>query len=355
MASGTAAAVPASSGAPHRSAGPADLPEAAAPRPASLPGAARRAFGRFRANQMTDAAAALTYYAMASLFPLLVAAISIFSLVGDPKTVTDFVEYLAEQGVDATTYEAIDQALTSLVTSSSGGASIALAVSLTFALNGASGAFAAAGRALNRVYAVEDDRSFVRRKLVDVGMVLVVIALLLVAVVGVSLGGGIVDDLFGRIGLGDSAATVWSIARWPLALLAAMTAYAVVYAFAPDIPDRPFRWLSPGAVCGVLIWLVASLLFALYLKTAGSQEAYGAFGAALVLLLWLWISSCAFLLGAELNAEVERTESAGIGGPPILTPPPVALPLEGRTELAGAAAAGSRAPRGSTGHVSPGT
>jgi membrane protein len=154
-------------------------------------------------------------------------------------------------------------------------------------------------------------------------MTLVIVVLLLVVIVALFLGGGIADDLLGSIGLGEAGKTVWSIARWPLALAAAMVAYALIYGFAPDLEPRRLRWISPGAFAGVAIWILASLGFAVYIQNFSSYgAAYGAAGGALVLLLWLWLSSCAFLFGAELNAEIERTETAGRGGPPFPTPPP---------------------------------
>jgi membrane protein len=274
---------------------------------------------------MTDVAASLTYYAMMSLFPMIVVAVSLFALIGDTTTVTDAVQYVARQGADQATVDAVDATLTKMVESSGGAVSVALVISVLIALNGASGGFGAAGRALNRVYGVEEDRGFVRRKLTDVGVTLIVVALLLIVVVALFLGGGIAEDLFGYVGLGDTAAMVWSVVRWPTALAAALLAYAVIYAFAPDIEPRRIRWISPGATAGVAIWIVASVGFAIYIKNFSSYgAAYGAAGAAIVLLLWLWLSSCAFLLGAEFNAEIERAETAGRGGPPFPTPPPAA-------------------------------
>jgi membrane protein len=110
-----------------------------------------------------------------------------------------------------------------------------------------------------------------------------------------------------------------------VAFVAALLAYAVIYAFAPDAEPRRFRWITPGAVAGVLIWLIASALFGIYIKNFSSYgAAYGAFGAAIVLLLWLYLSANAFLFGAELNMAIERADAAGRGGPPMVTPPPTA-------------------------------
>jgi membrane protein len=292
------------------------------PRPAALR-IALRAFGGFRRHHMTDVAASLTYYAMMSLFPAIVIATSLFGLIGDTTTVSDAVDYLARQGADKTTQAAVGETMRTIVRASSGAVTVALGVSFLVALNGASGAFGAAGRALNRVYGVEEDRSFVRRKAVDVGMTLVIVVLLLVVIAALFLGGGFAEDLLGSIGLGGSAASVWSVVRWPVALAAALLAYAVIYAYAPDRQPRRLRWISPGAVAGVVIWVVASIGFGVYLRHFSSYgAAYGAAGAAVALLLWLWISSCAFLFGAELNAELEHEQTAGRGGPPPPSPPP---------------------------------
>jgi membrane protein len=294
-----------------------------APRASLLTGAARRAFAGFRRHEMTDVAAALTYYAMMSLFPGIVLATSLFSLIGDQQTVSDAVDYVARQGADRETQDAVRAVVDKIVNASGGAVSVALVLSLLVALNSASGAFGAAGRALNRVYAVDEDRGFVGRKLNDLGMTLVILLLLLIVIAALFLGGGIAHDLLGAIGLGSTAATVWSIVRWPLALGTALLAYGLIYAYAPDREPRRLRWLTPGAIAGVAIWIIASVAFGIYIKNFSSYgAAYGAAGAVVVLLLWLWLSSCAFLFGAELNAELERAETAGRGGPPVPMPPP---------------------------------
>jgi membrane protein len=154
---------------------------------------------------------------------------------------------------------------------------------------------------------------------------LVVIVLFSVVLVGLFLGGTIADDLLGKIGLGSTAKAVWSIARWPLALVSAMVGYALVYAFAPNVVPRKFRWISPGAAFGVLLWVVLSIAFAVYVKNFSTYgAAYGVFGAAIVLLLWLYLSANALLFGGEVNAELERTERAGRAAPPAPSPPPTA-------------------------------
>lgn len=284
-----------------------------------------RAVGTYRAHGMTDHAAALTYFAMLSLFPGLLVGVSLLGLFGEASLATDAANYVADSGADPATAEVIKNSLKTLFESSGSGVGIALGVSLLLGLNGASGAFGAAGRALNTVHAVDEDRGFVRRKLTDVGATLVVILFFAIVLVALFLGGGIADDLFGTIGLGSTAATVWSIARWPAALLAALVGFAIIYAFAPDVQPRRLRWITPGAIVAVAIWIVASIGFAFYVKGFSTYgAAYGAFGAAIILLLWLYISANAFLFGAELNMAIEREDTAGRGGPPMVTPPPSA-------------------------------
>jgi membrane protein len=289
----------------------------------SFPRLAWRAVGSFRAHQMTDNAASLTYYAMLSLFPALLMVVSLLGIFGAADLATRAANYVIEQGADPTTAATVHDVLQKVVDSSGAKAGVSFAIAAVLALNGASGAFAAAGRALNKVYAVDEDRGFVRRKATDVGATLCVLVLLVVVLVSLFLGGQVAKDLFGTIGLGSAAASVWGIARWPVAFVAALLAYALVYAIAPDVEPRRLRWISPGAVTAVVIWLLASAVFGVYIKNFSSYgAAYGAFGAAIVLLLWLYLTANAFLLGAELNATIERSDTAGRAGPPMVTPPP---------------------------------
>jgi membrane protein len=288
----------------------------------------KRAFANFRAHEMTDSAGTLTYFAMMSLFPALLLGVTLLGLFGQESLVTDASSYLLENGADEDTAAVVRNALDRVISSSGGALGFALVVSVVLAMNGASGAFGAAGRALNAVYGVDEERGFVRRKLVDVGCTLVVIVLFAIVLVAIFLGGQIADDLLGTIGLGSTAAAVWSVARWPVALFAAMVGYALVYSFAPNIVPRRFRWLSPGAALGVVLWILLSAGFAVYIKNFATYgAAYGAFGAAIVLLLWLYVSANAFLFGAEVNAELERQERAVGADPPAPSPPPPAGPV----------------------------
>jgi membrane protein len=270
-----------------------------------------RAGKSFLAHQMTDRAATLTYYAMMSLFPGLLVGVTLLGLFGQQSLVTDATGYLTDHGLDDDTAKVVSKVLQNMVNASGGALGVTLVVSVVLALNGASGAFGAAGRALNMVYGVEESRSMVRRKATDLATALVVIVLFAVVLVAIFLGGQIADDLFGKIGLGSTAATIWSYARWPVALVAATVAYGLVYGIAPNIVPRHIRWLTAGAAVGVGLWIVLSLAFSIYVRNFSSYGAvYGAFAAAIILLLWLYLSANAFLFGAELNAELERNAGA---------------------------------------------
>jgi membrane protein len=294
--------------------------------PASKPallGSLKRAFGMFQQHGMTDRAASMTYFLVMSLFPGLLVGVSLLGLFGQQTLVTDAVGYLRDAGAPAAAIDAVEASLSGLIEASGAKVGLGLVFGLVLAINGASGAFGAAGRALNTVFGAEEERSFVRRKLSDIGWTVVVILLGIVALVSVFLGGTVAEDVFGVIGLGETAAAVWTVARWLVALLAMMVLFAVIYAFAPDLEERRFRWISPGAAFAVLIWLVASALFFFYVANFGDYGAtYGAFAGAVLLLLWLYITSLAFLLGGELNGEIERAQLAGRAGPPPPSPPP---------------------------------
>ena len=266
----------------------------------------KRAFKAFQADEMTDRAAALTYYMMMSLFPALLVGVSLLGLLGDRSLVTRTVDYASENGAPAEVTDALDALLTKTVESAGGAISFALLLGISIALYGAAGAFGAAGRALNDVYEVEESRGFLLHKLADIGFTVIVILLALVALVSIFLGGDLAGDLFGTIGLGDTAAGIWRVARWAVAIAAVLAIYSIIFAFAPDIDARRRRILSPGALVGVGIWIVASAGFFLYVSNFGKYGAtYGAFAGAVILLLWLYLSSIAFLFGAELNSVVD--------------------------------------------------
>ena len=273
----------------------------------TIVGALTSTFKKFQADEMLDRAAALTYYMMMSLFPALLVGVSLLGLLGDRSLVTSAVDYVRGNGAPAEVTDVLKALLTKTVNATGGAVSGALVLGLVIAVYGAAGAFGAAGRALNDVYAVAESRSFVMHKLADIGYTMLVIALAIVALVSIFLGGSLAGDLFGTIGLGESAASVWRVLRWLVAIGAVLAIYAIVFSLAPDIAARRRRIVSPGGLVGVGIWILASAGFFFYVSNFGRFGAtYGAFAGAVILLLWLYISSLAFLFGAELNSVIDR-------------------------------------------------
>jgi membrane protein len=291
------------------------------PGPAIEPADFKRAFQRFQKDQVTDHAAGLTYYTLLSLFPAVLFAVAVLGFFGQQGLIDDAASFLRSVGAPKETVKSVTSALDGAQSNRST-ALTALVLGLATSLYGASGAFGAVGRALNKIWRVEEGRGFVRHKLHDIGWTLVVLALVLVTFVLIFLGGALSEFVFDRIGLGPTTADVWRYARWPAAVLATILIYAVVYFAAPNVEIRRFQWITPGAAFGVLAWLLASALFFLYVAHLGSYEAtYGAFAAAVILLVWLWLTNVVLLFGAELNAVIDLRRSPHLStsydGPPL--------------------------------------
>ena len=275
-----------------------------------------RSMKSFYDDQMTHHAAALTYYVLMSLFPAGLLALSLLVLFGQyPATYDSIVGYLRDVA-PASVVDPLDRSLPESL-QSRGTAATALAVSIPLAFYGMTGALEATRRALNVVFELEGPgRSFLQRKTIDVLSAIVLMALVLASLVMVFIGGGFARDLFGFVGLGSTAADIWNFVRWPGAVLVAMLVFALIYYVTPDVKQRAFHWLTPGAAVAVLLWLGASVAFSLYVSRIADVGAfYGAFTGAILLVAWLWLTNAALLFGAELNAEIERQKQVGEGAP----------------------------------------
>ena len=279
----------------------------------------KRTLVSFYGDQMTHHAAALTYYSLMSLFPALLLALSLLGLLGQyPETYDAILSYLRGVAPDSVVAPLDDSLRTAL--QSKGTAATALAISVVIALYGATGVLEATRRALNVVFEIESGRSFLRRKLTDVASTVVLMVLVLVSLIMILVGGQFAEDLLGFIGFGSTAAEIWSIVRWPGALAVAMLVFSLIYYVTPDVQQRSFRWVTPGAAVGVVLWLLASLGLSIYISNiADVGAAYGAFAAPIVVVGWLWLSNVALLFGAELNAEIERDQELEEGVPEAKT------------------------------------
>jgi membrane protein len=276
----------------------------------------KRTVVAFYDDQMTQHAAALTYYSLMSLFPATLLALSLLGLLGQyPSTYNAIINYLRDV-VPHSALVPLDSSLRQAL-QHKGSAVTAFTISIALTLYGTTGVLEAARRALNVVFELEGGgRSFLRRKSTDIVFTFVLMGLALASLIMLFVGGGFAEDLFGFIGLGSTAASIWSVARWPGALAVTMLIFALIYYVTPDVKQRSFRWVTPGAFVGVLIWLAASVGFSVYISQVANVGAlYGAFAGAIVLVAWLWLTNVALLFGAELDAEIERHRELGEGVP----------------------------------------
>ena len=229
---------------------------------------------------------------------------------------------MREIGVPSKTIAPVADVLKSTISADKSTAIVSLVIGLATSLYGASGAFGAVGRALNKIWRVEEGRSFVRHKLSDILWTLVVLTLVIITFAMIFLGGGLAGDVLGLIGLGDTAASVFRVARWPAALVTAMLIYAIVYFAAPNVAVKKFQWVTPGATFGVVVWLLASAAFFVYVSNFSSYGAtYGTFAGAVILLVWLWLTNTVLLFGAEINAAIQLRRAPELPrsyeGPPL--------------------------------------
>ncbi|MCZ7436024.1 YihY/virulence factor BrkB family protein [Micromonospora sp. WMMC241] len=295
--------------------GPDDGPDS----PTELPGPGwvatlKRTVREFQDDSLTDWAAALTYYGVLSIFPGVLVLISLLGLLGDRATqgVQDTVnQVVPEDNIQKIIESAITQA------SDAGGlASVAAVIGLVAAFWSASGYIAAFMRASNSIYDVPEGRPIWKTLPIRLGVTALVGVLLLISAVIVVFTGGLAEQAGNAIGLGSTAVTVWNIAKWPVLLLLVSLMFAILYWASPNARHGGFRWVSPGGVLAVVLWLVVSGLFALYVSNFGSyNKTYGAVAGVIIFLVWLWLSNIAILLGAEFDAELERSRAIAAGLP----------------------------------------
>ena len=266
--------------------------------------ALKRTATEFKDDNLTDWAAALTYYGVLAIFPALIVLVSILGLVGESAT-QPLIDNLGSVA-PGPAKEIFTNALKNLQ-GDQGAAGVLFVIGLLGALWSASGYVAAFMRASNSIYDMPEGRPVWKTLPVRVGLTIVLLTLLAVTTIAVVLTGGLAEKVGDLIGLGSTAVTVWNIAKWPVLLLVVSFMFALLYWAAPNVKQPGFRWVSPGGILAVIGWLIASGAFAFYVGNFGSyNKTYGALGGVIVFLVWLWISNIMILLGAEFNAELER-------------------------------------------------
>jgi membrane protein len=285
------------------------------PRKGGIVQTVKRTIAEFKEDNLSDSAAALTYYSVLSIFPALIALVSIVGIVGDPKTVTNALTDIVSSVGPASAVETFKEPIEG-ITKSKGTAGILLIVGIASALWTASGYVGAFMRASNVIYEVEEGRSFFKLRPLQMLVTLVLVVLLALVLVALVLTGPVAKQVGSAIGVGGTAVTVWNIAKWPVLLAVVLLMIALLYYSSPNVKLPAFKWVTPGSILAVVVWLVASAAFAFYVANFGSyNKTYGALGGVIVFLVWLWITNIAILLGAELNAEQERSRELEAGVP----------------------------------------
>jgi YihY family inner membrane protein len=291
-------------------------------RPTDLPGgswwaAVKRTFKEFRIDNLSDWAAALTYYSVLSIFPALLVLISLVDLSG-PSTIQGLLDNLGRVA-PGTVNDILETAIKNLQ-QTRGSAGILALAGLAVALWSASGYIAAFMRASNAIYDVPEGRPVWKTVPIRLGVTVVVMVLLAVSAVAVVATGGLADRIGRLLGIGKAAVTAWDIAKWPVLLVLVSFLFALLYWASPNA-KQGFRWVTPGGILAVVLWVVASVAFAIYVANFSSyNKTYGSLASVIIFLVWLWLSNIAILLGAELNAELERGRAIAAGHPPDAEP-----------------------------------
>ena len=273
----------------------------------------RRTVTEFMDDNLTDWAAALTYYGLLSLFPALLAITALVGLFADPESTTrELTEIVTRIGPD-TAADTFAGPIESITSNRSAAGTLAI-LGFAGALWAASGYVGAFIRASNVIYETPEGRPFWKLRPLQLVVTLVMVVLLALVAVAVVMTGPIVSAVAESIGIGDVAVTVWDIAKWPVLIAVVITMISLLYYASPNVKLRGFRWVTPGSVVAVIAWVVASAGFALYVANFGSyDETYGTLGGVVVMLVWMWISNLALLFGHELNAERERSAELAEG------------------------------------------
>lgn len=276
-------------------------------------GVLKRTLSEFKRDHLTDLAAALTYYGVLAIFPMIIVVVSILGLIGHSATqpLIDNLGTVAPGPAKQIITSAIQN-----VQSGKGTAGVLFVVGLAAALWSASGYVGAFMRASNVVWDVEEGRPIWKTVPTRLGVTVITVVLLTVSAVAVLFTGALATQAGKVLGVGGTAVTVFDIVKWPIMLLILSAILAVLYYAGPNVRQPGVRWVTPGSILAVLFWILASAAFAFYVASFASyNKTYGALGGIVVFLLWLWITNVVILLGAELNAELERGRQIEAGHP----------------------------------------
>jgi len=277
--------------------------------------ALRRTVREFRDDHLTDWAAALTYYSVLAIFPALVTLVSIVGLFGDPRGTTDAIRQIVSELGPQSAAETFNEPIRS-ITANRGRAGVLFVAGIVGALYSASNYIGAFMRASNAIYEVEEGRPFWKRRPLQMAVTLAMVLLLALVVLALVLSGPVAQAVGEAVGLSGTAVTVYGVAKWPALALVVILLLAVLYYVSPNVQLPAFKWITPGSVLALVLSILASAGFAFYVSNFVSfDKTYGTLGGVVSFLVWLWIVNIAVLLGAELNAELERGRELEAGVP----------------------------------------
>ena len=276
----------------------------------------KRAMREFKADDLQDRAAALTYYGIQSIFPGMLVLVSLLGLIG--TSATPLINSMAT-AAPASVRQTVLTAMTRLQHGHGAAGALAI-VGIVLGVWSASAYVAGFMRAANVIYDVPEGRPVWKTTPVRLGVTIVMVVLLAASIVMVTVTGGLATKVGHGLGIGSAAVTTWEIAKWPVLLIIVSIMFTILYWAAPNARQR-FRWVSPGSALAVATWIIASGLFALYVANFGHyNKVYGSLGGIIVFLIWMWISNVAVLFGAEFNAELDRGRAIAGGLPPEQEP-----------------------------------
>lgn len=272
----------------------------------------KRAIQEFGRHGCTDLAAALTYYSVLAIFPALLAMLSLLGVVSNgPTTTTAIVDLVDEFGAGGAG-ETLKPIITQLTESQ--GAGWTLVIGVLGALWSASAYVRGFGRAMNKIYEVEEGRASLKLRVVMYFLTFVLVVGAAVVIFGAVLSGPIAQEIGSVVGLGEQSVFIWNLAKWPVILFIVILMVALLYYATPNVQQPKFRWLSIGGAIALLIWIVASLGFGFYVGNFGSyNKTYGSLAGVIVFLLWLWLTNIALLFGGVVDAEVVRARQLQAG------------------------------------------
>jgi membrane protein len=278
-------------------------------------GTLKRTVLGFKDHKLQHWAAALTYYAVLSIFPALLVMVSLVGLLASPERVTSVLTDTVSELGPATAAETFQGPIES-ITSNRGAAGVLFVVGIVAALWSASGYVSAFADASNAIYEVGEGRPFWRLKPFQLAITFVLILLAAFVALALVLSGPIVGALGSSLGIGDTALSAWRLAKWPAMIVLVLVIFGVLYYSSPNAKVSGVRWVTAGALLALVAWILASVAFAIYVANFSSYDkTYGTLGGVIVFLLWMWITNMAILLGAELNAETERAQQLHRGMP----------------------------------------